>query len=496
MVPDIFTFQSIRQQSLCRSLLPMIGMHTDISALLDAIAAGNTDQIIATARSLLQQGAPAAVIAGRVGMIAARGDQDGHAILTLNAAGCLSRWLDALPLTPEEEGRGRERELPLLVQALVATAPALRAGQAAHETYPEPLFPSGLSEGKIVDELMHDAIYSNDATLTERLLFGLYGTGADYRTMQVRIYDAISTTFQHAGHPLLFAVRGTQLLDAVEWGDRAPNILHWLAPHLPLHSEEPAWVNTVRSFLTDPGHSLASLRTRLSTPKNENALPLRRLIGSDAGTTQVCQGVYDALIKGGASANGVGSVIALAAADIMQMVSDGDRDAFIQASHGLLFAAAVRLVFQQVQDPPALPLLFTSAAFINALHQELGDQGGVTQAAAAHPSTLGGGLISPALLATLREQLDAQDLAGAMNTVRRYFQLGHEKRALFAVIGLAAARADAAADQGHTLQIVHAAGEEFIAWPSALADTSIEGFVHIALRAAIFGKRSSLLDNL
>lgn len=476
--------------------MPMIGMYTDISALLDAIGAGNEDHIIATARPLLQQGVPAAVIAGRVGMIAAHGDKDGHAILILNAAGCLSRWLDALPPTPEEAGRGRERELPLLVQALVATAPAVRAGQAARDTYPEPLFPSGLPEGRVVDELMHDAIYGNDATLTERLLFGLYGTGADYRTIQVRIYDGISTTFQRAGHPLIFAVRGTQLLDAIEWGDRVPNILHWLVPHLPLHNEEPVWVNTVRSFLADPDHSLASLRTRLSAPRNENALPLRRLIGSDAGTTQVCQGVYDALIKGGASANGVGSVIALAAADIMQMVSDNDRDAFIYAAHGLLFAASVRLVFQQVQDPPAVPLLFTSAAFINALRKELGVQGGVSQAAAARPTTLGGGLISSALLDTLREQLDAQDLGGALSTVRRYFQLGHEKRALFAVIGLAAARVDAAADQGHTLQIVHAAGEECMAWPSALADSGIEEFVHVALRAAIFGKRNSLVDNL
>ena len=474
----------------------MIGMHTDISALLEALAAGNTDQIIASARSLLQQAAPAAVISGRVGMIAAHGDQDGHAILTLNAAACLSRWLDALPLTPGEEGRGRERELPLLVQALVATAPAFRAGQAARDIYPEPLFPSGLPEGKVVEELMHDAIYSNNAALAERLLFGLYGSGADYRTMQVRIYDAISTTFQLTGHPLLFAVRGTQLLDAVEWGDRAPNILHWLVPHLPLHSEEPAWVNTVRSFLADPDHGLASLRTRLSTPKNENALPLRRLIRSDADTTQVCQAVYDALITGGASANGVGSVIALAAADIMQLVSDNDRDAFMQVSHGLLFAAAVRLVFQQVQDLPALPLLFTSAAFINTLGKELSAQGGVPQAVAARPTTFGGGLIAPALLDTLREQLDVQDLAGAMSTVRRYFQLGYEKRALFAVIGLAAARSDAAADQGHTLQIVHAAGEEFIAWPPALADTGIEGFVQVALRAAIFGKRNPLLGTL
>src|SRR5262249_48180978 len=122
--------------------------------------------------------------------------------------------------------------------------------------------------------------------------------------------------------------------------------------------------------------------------------------------------------------------------------------------------------------------------------------GGVPQAVAARPTTFGGGLISPALLDALREQIDAHDLAGAMSTVRRYIQLGHEKRGLFAVIGLAAARTDATADQGHTLQIVHAAGEEYIAWPPSLADTSSEGFVRVALQAAIFGKRNSLLDNL
>src|SRR5216683_2816173 len=329
---------------------------------------------------------------------------------------------------------------------LAATAPAVRAGQAAHDTYPEPLFPSGLPEGKTVDEVMHDAIYGNNAALVERLLFGLYGTGADYRTMQVRIFDGISTTFQHAGHPLIFAVRGTQLLDAIEWGDRAPNILHWLVPHLPLHSEEPAWINTVRSFLADPGHSLASLRTRLSTPKNENALPLRRLILSNADTTQVCQGVYDALITGGASSRGVGSVIALAAAEAMQMVGDNERDAFVQAAHGLLFAAAVRQVYVRVQDIAALPLLFTSAAYINVLYKALAQQNAPQGQIPA--TTFGGGLIATSLLETLSLQLDAQDLAGATATARRFLRLSNDTRALWATIALSAAQADAAADQG------------------------------------------------
>src|SRR3989440_2409273 len=473
--------------------MPTIGTSIDISELVDATVAGDSDRIITAARRLLRQGAPAAELAGRLGLIAAHGDSDGHAILTLNAAGAISRWVSALPPLADQDPQSHIRELPLLVQAVVAVAPAVRAGQAAHDTYPEPLFPSELPEGKTVNDIMHQAVYSNDATLVERLLFGLYGTCADYRTMEVRTYDGIATTFQNAGHPLMFAVRGYQLLDTVEWGDRAPHILHWLTPHLALHSEEPAWVNDVRTFNDNPAHSLESLRTRLAAPRPENALSLHRLIMSDANTTQICQGVYDALIKGGASPRGVGSVIALTAAELMQMVGDGDRDAFVQAAHGLLFSAAVRLVYTQVQDIAALPLLFTSAAYIHALQKALRQEASAAQIPAI-PSTLsGGGLIAGALLETLNEQLDAQDMNGAMSTARRYVRMGNDPRALFAIIGLVAAHTDAAADQGHTLQIVQAAGEEFMAWPAALADTHIDAFLHVAMRAAASGKRNNLI---
>ncbi len=477
--------------------MPTVGMIVDISALIDATVAGDTERMIAIGRDLLKQGATAAELLGRAGMIAAHGDSDGHVILTLDAAATISRWFFGLPPLTDEEPPSHERELPLLVQALVAAAPAIRVGQQAHDTYPEPFFPSQLPEGKTVNDYMHDAVYNNDRTLVERLLFGLYGTGADYRTAEVRAFDGISTTFQNAGHPQMFAVRGFQLLDSVEWGDRMPNIIHWLAPHLPLHAEEPEWVQAVRAFNDDPAHSLASLRTRLAAPKDENALPLRRLTLSAADTTQICQAVYDALINGGASPRGVGSVIALAATDLMQMVGDGDRDSFVQAAHGLLFAAATRLVFAEAQDIEVLPMLFTSAAYINALQKALGEQQKAPSPMPSIPATpIGGGLIASSLLETLGEQLKAQDLTGAFSTARRYLRLGNEPRPLFAIIGLAAAQTDAAADQGHTLQIVQAAGEEFMAWPRTLHETNIDGFVHVALRAAAFGKRNALVANV
>ena len=478
--------------------MPSVGMYTDISPLVDAVVAGDSDRIIAIARELTERGADAAELIGRVGMLAAHGDSDGHTIITLAAASMMSRWLIALRYTLGEETINYTRGLPLLVQALTAAVPAVRAGKEAHDSFrpPDPLFPSGLPEGQMVGSAMHEAVFGNDAPMVERLLFGLYGTGADYRTLQIRIYDGISTTFQNAGHPLIFAVRGTQLLDAVEWSERTPHILNWLTPHLPLHTEEPAWVNTVRAFLSDSMHSLASYRTRIAAPKDENAPPLRRLILSDADTPRICQGVYEALMKAGASARGIGSVIALTATDLMQRVGDADREAFVRAAHGLLYSAAMRLVFMQVQEVEALPLLFMGAAYLNALHKELETTPRQPAGTETRSPILGGGLLAPALLDTLDEQLVAQDVVGAFATARRYIQLGNDVRSLFAIIGRVAARGDAVADQGHTLQIVQAAGEEYVGWPTTLTGINIEGFLDVALRAAAFAKRNALVDDL
>lgn len=463
--------------------MPTVGLNVDITSLTNAIVAGDTEQMKAVARELVEKGAGASELIGRIGMIAARGDSEGHVVQTLAASSMMARWFISLQHLRGEDPLNHEPELPLLIQAAIFAMPAVQAGSNVQENYPEPLYPSDLPEGQTVGPVMKDAIFKGDALTVERLLFGLYGTGADYRTSCIRVYDAVSTTFHQAGHPFMFAVRGFQLLDAVEWSRRTPYILHWLAPHLPIEGDEPGWVETVRGFLSEPAHSLAGYRTRLSAPKEENALPLRRLILSDASMPQICQGVFDALMKNGASSRGIGSVLALTASDLLQRAGAADRDTFITVAHGLLFTAAVRLAVTQVQEVEALPLLFTGACYLHALHTEVPAQAAPSKASAARSSIPGGGLIAPSLLETLNEQLNAQDLNGALATARRYLLLGHDTRAMFATIALAAAQADAASDAGHTLQITHAAGEEYMAWPAALRDTSIDGLLQVALRA-------------
>lgn len=468
-----------------------VAVRNNFAPLVDALIAGDRQALIDAAQAAIGRAEDSAELIGRVGLIAMRADNDGHTVLTLAAACALCRWLISLRHVLGDDEQGQTRGLPLVIQTLLAAAPAVKAGKDVQPSYPKAIFPSEIGQDETVASRMEQAVYGHDETMVERLLFGLFGTGADYRTLAVRIYDGIARAFQEDGHALLCAVRGAQVLDAVEWGEDMPHYIHWLAPHLPLHTEEPSWTQVVRSFLQEPQHSLASYRTRLAAPQNTSALPLRSLLLSEATTSQVCQGVYDALITNGASARGVGSVIALAACDLLQTVGD-DEALFESTAHGLLFASATRLIYTQVQEVEALPLLFTAASAINALHKSLGSPAQPTQA--TRPSPAGGGLIAPALLESLDEQIAAQDLHGALTSARRYIQLGHDTRALFSVIGLGAARADASADQGHTLQIVLAAGDEYLAWPKELASTNIEGFLQIALRAVIQARRNDLAN--
>src|SRR5215471_310274 len=134
------------------TFMSSIGMNIDIASLIEATAAGNSDQITGIARELVQQGADASELIGRVGMIAAHGDSEGHTILTLDAASMMCRWLIPLQYTLGEEALNHTRGLPFLVQALVAAAPAVHMGKEAqeHPSYPAPLYASGLPEGQTV----------------------------------------------------------------------------------------------------------------------------------------------------------------------------------------------------------------------------------------------------------------------------------------------------------------------------------------------------------
>ncbi len=479
-----------------------IELRLDLSDLVDAVINGDNTQAISITRNLLEQNRNPDILIGRLAMAAINADTDGSVVQTLAAIAMLARFLQARPAPLDTQVPPQTRSLPLFMRAFQVATPTIRAAARTEITTPSGFAPSGLFDsGKTVNDLINTAVQQGDELTTERALLGLFDTGADYRTLEARAYEAVSTTFKNGGDPLLCAYRAFQLLDVIEWATPTAIVLHWLSPKITgkPDAEQPAWSEEVRHYTAEPVHSLAVIRTRLSAPKDENALPLRPLVLSNASTTQVCQGVYDALITGEASPQAVASVIALAAADLLQQVRDDDRAGFNSVARGLLFASATHNTFRQIQDVEALNLLFTSAAFVNALWKQV-----TTQAQTSTPSTIpsappavaGGGLIAVSQLEALEHQLNNKDIRGAHATVQRYLNLGHDPRALFGTIGLIAAENDATLDHGSSLQVVQSIGDEFVNWPRSLRSTSINSLVDAALRTAAFGQRDTLITQL
>ena len=105
-------------------------------------------------------------------------------------------------------------------------------------------------------------------------------------------------------------------------------------------------------------------------------------------------------------------------------------------------------------------------------------------------------MIAASQLETLASQLKARDLQGAHTTAQRYLKIGHEPRALFGTIGLTTALIDTESVQGHNLQIVQAAAEEFLAWPKTLATSDIDVLLQVALRAALLGEQDAVVSQL
>jgi len=464
--------------------------HTaNYTPLITAIADAHIERIATATLDLLRQGATPANIVGRIGVLAARGDTEGHPLATLAAAERIANWasLAAVVREPDNMDARHVAALLPLAQAFYALAPAVATARAlSRPQLPEPLYPAELQEGETVQGVMDEAMARADASQFARMLHGLYATGTDYRAMLTYIYGALRTRYPEGGHPYAFTLRGSQILDAAEWGDRAPDIFAWLCPLIVNTQPDAPFVATVRAFVAAPEHNLSSLRTRLAAPNDALAGPdLRRQI-LEGETATVCEAVYRALVEG-ASPKAVAMAIALAAAQRLLLVPVEARSGLVYELHGLLAAHVAYVVVSQMQDIALLPLLFTAAAAVNARGADATTAAGETLAAVAgmqrKPTALVGGLIAPILLQTIDQQIVAGEEHAAASTARRYVQLGHPVRMLAGAIGAAVMHDDVAGDgdRYHAIQAVEAACSLYLALP--LAQQSGDGLM--LLQAAI-----------
>jgi hypothetical protein len=463
----------------------MTAVRVDLSALLDAIVSQNEAAVTSEIAEILSEDITPSVLAGRLTIPAALGDQSGEAVTALVAAGHLGDWIRIIPPGPEPGAERRQKVLPAvpLVEGALFAGRAIAAGLKLNEPQlPEPLFPRDIQHKEGAWGLLRDAIRDRDPQSAGRVLMGFYGTGTDYRELEGAIYSAACSRFSADGAPLLDAMTAFQALDYVDWGNRVPMLLHWLLPRLKEGQAEPAGTQDVRAYLAQPEHDLDFVRKRLQMKNYEAANASLRQTIARGSTQQVLDGVMAAL-RSGATGDLVGMQICLAAAEFLAGIPTEMNDVLDAAVMALRVANAARIAVTQVQDIRVLPIVFYAANLVSRTIQSAKITPVVPKPS---PSSvpLVGGFIESNVLRNLGRFLDAREEAGARSTVRRYIQMQFPARSLVGTIGLNAASVAIASDRrGRGIGAVQAAGEAFLAMTPAMQSSDgillIDAAIHV-----------------
>ncbi len=462
-------------------------LFADVTPLLEAVAAGDEQQVITLTLHLLgpQRVSPSR-LAGSVGLAALWGGADPLALGPLTVAGLVSRWIVGMPLGPEPASEAQRKLAPALplVQSFLAVAQWVRAGLVEpHPRLPQPLLPAEIQHAQGPVGALRDALTSGDATTAERILLGYFATGADYRSFLASLCGALDFRYGEGEHPLVLAFDGARILDMTDWGGNMPPLISWLTPHLGRLPSDSAPALAARAFASAAGHDLLWLRTRLATPQDAAAGPdyQRALLAGDANAA--CAATLAAL-RGGRLQPGVAAGMALAVAGRINAVAQGDVATLLRVGDALEYVHAVHVATSSLQDPHVWPLLYTASVVVNTLNSL---PAAPLESARAAAVSAGGGTLPATMLRSLEDQVLAGDATSALATARRYMMMGSDARAVAGVLGGIAAMRDLAggnADALRTLPLVATAADEYLRLPAALANGGQNALLAAAIRLA------------
>src|SRR5579862_4539262 len=442
-------------------------LHADTTPLLEAVAAQDTPTTIReTVRLLGERNVKPAHIAARVGIAALWGNARPQALSVLAVAGQVADWMRAIT---QEDKAGLAAAYPL-AQGALAVADAVKAGmREPHPSLPTPLEPSEIKHPGGVHGALADAFAQRNTERIKQILLGYYATGADYRVIQEALYTTLRFRYPAGGSPLTFALAASDVEDMAEWGDQTPALIHWYPPLMVDQTPDTPSAQAAQAFAAQPNNDLSWLRKRLSIPKEEAAgAQFRQALGG-GNATAACAAVLTALQQG-ATPQGIGAGLALAAAERVNAAPAGDRAALVRAGQVLRYAHATHMAMLHTQATQTWPLLYTAACAVRELPAGAAIN---AQGISSSVSTPLGGLMPDVLLRSLEQQMANGDVGSSLVSARRYIQLGHAPRALAGALGLTASLNDAVgmpdgALAAHALPLVAAAAAEYLALPAAL----------------------------
>ena len=464
-------------------------VNADISALLGAVSNSDQAQIIRETLQLLgPEKVPPAKIAARVGIPAAWGGGDGHPLSVLSVAGRIAEWMRSIPIGPEPGEETRRALLPALplTHGFLAVAGQVRKGlPEPHPELPKPIVPADVNHSDGALGALREAVENRDLTRVRAILLGYYATGTDYRSVLSAIYAALAHRYPDGGHPLAFAVAGSRILDMADWGDRMPAFIFWVTPLMLDAAPDAPAAQTARAFASVSEHDLGWLRKRLAIPNEAAAGPQFQAAVMSGGGEAACAAVLQALQQG-ATPMGIASALTIVAANQINAVMPGDTDALLRTGQTLIYANSVHSATLQTQNPEIWPLLYTSAAAVNATGTS--ERAALSERGASNlPSTPLGGFMAASVLRSIERQIEDGDAAGAIAASRRYLQMGHAPRALAGVIGSVAAGRDVNPTEPvsfRALPMVAAAADGFLSLPKALAPSGQIPLLSAAIRLA------------
>src|SRR5260370_37852350 len=151
----------------------MVMVYADISTLLDAIIAGDRQEVIQATLGLLgAEKVPPAKVAARVGIPAAWGDGEIHPLMALSVSGRVAEWMRSLPIGSEPGAETRRDLAPALplVQGFLAVADPLRRGlPEPHPELPAPVVPADVPHADRARGALREAVATTELTRTRSL---------------------------------------------------------------------------------------------------------------------------------------------------------------------------------------------------------------------------------------------------------------------------------------------------------------------------------------
>ena len=458
-------------------------LYADTTPLAEAIAAASEARVIAETLKLLgQRNLKPAKVAGRVGIDALWGAGDPATLAPLASSGRLTDWMRAIPLGPEpgEELRSQLSPATPLVQAFMAAQAAVAKGMPdGKPALPDPMEPMEIPGGKSVHQALTDAFDARDVTAMRRVLLGLHATGADYRSTLEALYVATRFSYVGGGEPLTWILTGSEIMDMAEWGGNNPPFVYWITGLLAGLGPNSATGEAARAYASDPQHDLSWMRSRLSIPKNEAAGKAFQVALTAGDAAAACDATLAAL-RAGATPLGVASGMALAVAEQVNAVPDGDIPGLLKAGRTLRSIHAVATAARQTQHHDTWPMLYTAACAVNAL-------GAVAPVGLpAAPSMPVGGTLGGALLRTMEQQVATGEAVSAVAAARRYMQIENAPRAFAGAVSLAVAQTDLTpgTPAAEAAPLVAAALEEYLSLPAVLANNGQNALLAAAVRLA------------